>query len=166
MTSIQSNDLNIVWSNPLPMLSVLTPEFFMAQAIREAQAAYDEGEVPVGAVIVHQNRIIARAHNQTEKLQDVTAHAEMLAITSAAGLLGAKYLTDCQIYVSLEPCPMCAAALRWAQVSEVIYGAEDAKNGFMRFGKDMLHPKTRVLYGIREDEAKELMQSFFRQKRK
>jgi tRNA(adenine34) deaminase len=147
------------------MFSALSPDFFMQQALKEAQMAFDEGEIPVGAVIVHQNRIIAKAYNQTEKLQDVTAHAEMLAITSAAGLLGAKYLTDCQIYVTLEPCPMCAAALRWAQISELVYGAEDIKNGFMRFGKELLHPKTKVLYGIHEEEAKRLMQTFFKNRR-
>jgi len=147
------------------MFSALSPDFFMKQALNEAKIAFEEGEVPVGAVVVHQNRIIARAHNQTEKLQDVTAHAEMLAITSAASLLGAKYLTDCQIYVTLEPCPMCAAALRWAQISELIYGAEDMKNGFMRFGKELLHPKTKVLYGIHEVESRNFMQIFFKNRR-
>jgi tRNA(adenine34) deaminase len=147
------------------MLSVLSPEYFMEQALKEAQKAFEEDEVPVGAVIVYQNRIIARAHNQTECLQDVTAHAEMLAITSAASLIGAKYLHDCTIYVSLEPCPMCAAAMRWAQISALVYGAEDEKNGYMRFGNELLHPKTTIQYGVHEQKCRELLKEFFRKKR-
>lgn len=147
------------------MFTVLSPDYFMRQALLEAQKAFEEDEVPVGAVIVYQNRIIARAHNQTEILQDVTAHAEMLAITSAAGFIGSKYLRDCSIFVTLEPCPMCAAAMRWAQIENLYYGAEDLKNGYMRFGNDLLHPKTKISFGICQEEAKDLMQRFFKRLR-
>lgn len=139
--------------------------YFMKQALAEARAAAAEGEVPVGAVVVAAGRIIARAHNQTERLNDVTAHAEMLAITAAAGLLGAKYLTGCRLYVTVEPCVMCAGAIGWAQLSEVIYGASDEKRGFTRFAPDALHPKTAVRKGILETECAAEMQQFFKRRR-
>ncbi len=144
------------------MLSVYSDEFFMKQALNEANKAVEEGEVPVGAVIVVQNTIISRTHNLTERLNDVTAHAEIMAITSAASHLGSKYLPQCTIYVTLEPCPMCAAALHWAQIGRLVYGAEDEKNGYMRFGSHMLHPKTQVAFGVQETACRELLQQFFR----
>ncbi len=147
------------------MLSIQSDEFFMKTAIREAQIAYEKNEVPVGAVVVWNNQIIAKAHNQMESLQDATAHAEMIAITSAANYIGNKYLKECTIYVSLEPCVMCAGALRWSQIQRLCYGASDDKNGFMRFGKELLHPSTEVLYGLLSEECAELMSSFFQQKR-
>lgn len=146
-------------------LSVFSDEHFMRQALREAEKAKDLGEVPVGAVIVSNNQIIARSHNQTEQLNDVTAHAEIVALTAAANYLGSKYLVDCTLYVTLEPCVMCAGALQWAQLDRLVYGAEDEKRGFMRFGKRLLHPKTKVEFGILEAEARQLMQDFFRLKR-
>lgn len=139
--------------------------YFMKQALAEARAAAAEGEVPVGAVVVAAGRIIARAHNQTERLNDVTAHAEMLAITAAAGLLGAKYLTGCRLYVTVEPCVMCAGAIGWAQLSEVIYGASDEKRGFTRFAPQAFHPKTVVRKGILETECAAEMQQFFKRRR-
>ena len=140
-------------------------EFFMQQALREAQTAFDEGEIPVGAVIVGNGTILARAHNNTERLQDVTAHAEMLAFTAAANMLGAKYLTDCTLYVTLEPCPMCAGAAGWTQIGRIVYGASDPKRGFSRLGRDMLHPKTTVEGGLLKEECEALLKSFFQQKR-
>jgi len=137
----------------------------MKQAILEAKKAAEKGEIPVGAVVVCENQIIARAHNQTELLNDVTAHAEMLAITAAADHLGNKYLHDCTLYVTLEPCPMCAGALGWAQFGKIVYGASDDKRGFMIYGKRMLHPKTKVEFGILNEECSELMVDFFAQKR-
>ncbi len=148
------------------MIEVFDDNYFMQQAINEAQLALEKGEVPVGAVIVSQKRIIARAHNQTEILNDVTAHAEMLAITSASSYLGAKYLTDCTMYITLEPCVMCAGALRWAQLSKLVYGASDEKSGFMRIGKELLHPKTTIAFGIKNEECASLMSDFFLAKRK
>lgn len=139
--------------------------YFMKQALAEARAAAAEGEVPVGAVVVAAGRIIARAHNQTERLNDVTAHAEMLAITAAAGLLGAKYLTGCRLYVTVEPCVMCAGAIGWAQLSEVVYGASDEKRGFTRFAPQAFHPKTVVRKGILETECAAEMQQFFKRRR-
>lgn len=143
----------------------MTDEEYMKQAIVEARQAFDEGEIPVGAVIVCGGRVIARAHNQTEMLTDVTAHAEMLAITSAASYLGGKYLTDCTLYVTVEPCVMCAGALGWAQISRVVYGADDDKRGFLRFAPEALHPKAEVTAGILADECAALMKTFFKQKR-
>lgn len=138
----------------------------MKQALAEAEKAREAGEVPVGAVIVCDGRIIARAHNQTEQLTDVTAHAEILAITAASGHLGSKYLQDCTLYVTLEPCVMCAGALAWAQLGRVAYGASDEKKGFMIYGgKHLLHPKTRLEMGIMEAECGLLMSSFFKEKR-
>lgn len=147
------------------MLTVHGDDYFMKQALLEAQKAAEIGEVPVGAVIVCNKQIIARAHNQTQMLQDVTAHAEMLAITAAADYLGSKYLLDCTLYVTLEPCPMCAGALQWAQLSKVVYGASDDSRGFMRYGKEMLHPKTKLEFGIMHEECSVLMKEFFKEKR-
>ena len=140
-------------------------EAFMRRALQEAQAAFDEDEIPVGAVIVCQDKIIARAHNLTEMLCDVTAHAEMQAITSGANMLGGKYLKDCTLYVTVEPCVMCAGALGWAQVSRVVYGASDEKRGYKRYAPSALHPKTTVTSGVLEDECRSLMQDFFARKR-
>lgn len=140
-------------------------EYFMRLAISEAQAAYEEGEIPVGAVIVANGRVIARAHNQTETLRDVTAHAEMLAITSAASMLGGKYLNGCTLYVTVEPCVMCAGALGWAQLSRIVFGAPDEKRGYSTFAPKALHPKTKVTRGVLEKDCKALMQSFFASRR-
>lgn len=140
-------------------------EYYMREALREARAAAAEDEVPIGAVIVSGDRVIARAHNQTEMLHDVTAHAEMLALTAAEEYLGAKYLTGCTLYVTVEPCPMCAGALGWAQVSRIVYGAADPKRGFSLLTGPLLHPKTEVTPGVLADECSELMQEFFRKKR-
>ena len=145
--------------NPFP------DDYFMKQALAEARLAVADDEVPVGAVVVCGDRIISRAHNQTERLNDPTAHAEMLAITSATGALGAKYLTDCRLYVTIEPCVMCAGAIGWAQLAAVIYGAPDEKRGFTRYAPDALHPKTEVRTGILETECAALMKDFFRHKR-
>ncbi len=148
------------------MLTVYSDTYYMQQALKEAQKAYEAGEVPVGAVIVCENRIIARAHNQTEQLTDVTAHAEILAITAASNHLGSKYLADCELFVTLEPCVMCAGALAWAQMGRVVFGASDDKRGFMRYGgKSLLHPKTRLEMGILEEETGALVKAFFREKR-
>ncbi len=140
-------------------------EYFMRLAISEAQAAYEEGEIPVGAVIVANGRVIARAHNQTETLHDVTAHAEMLAITSGASMLGGKYLNGCTLYVTVEPCVMCAGALGWAQLSRIVFGAPDEKRGYSTFAPKALHPKTKVTRGVLEKDCKALMQSFFASRR-
>ncbi|MDR1258784.1 MAG: nucleoside deaminase [Tannerellaceae bacterium] len=139
--------------------------YFMKQALAEAKAAAGEGETPVGAVLVCNNSVIARAHNQTERLNDPTAHAEMLVITSAANLLGAKYLTDCVLYVTLEPCVMCAGAIAWAQVLTLVYGASDPKRGFRQYAPRALHPRAVVRSGIMEQECADLMVSFFRSRR-
>ena len=140
-------------------------EEYMRKALMEAQLAFDEDEIPIGAVIVCQDRIISRAHNLTEMLHDVTAHAEMQAITSGANMLGGKYLKDCTLYVTVEPCVMCAGAIGWAQISRVVYGASDEKRGYRKYAPDALHPKTTVTSGVLEDECKALMQDFFQQKR-
>jgi tRNA(adenine34) deaminase len=140
---------------------MLDDEYFMRQALQEAHQAFDKGEVPVGAVIVSNQRIIARAHNLTEVLTDVTANAEMQAITAAANVKGGKYLTDCTLYVTVEPCPMCAGALRWAQISRVVYGAPDEKRGYSRISSHLLHPKTTVTSGIMVDDCSDLMKHFF-----
>jgi tRNA(adenine34) deaminase len=139
--------------------------YFMKQALVEAQTAADRGEIPVGAVVVCRNRIIARAHNQTELLNDVTAHAEMLAITAAANYLGGKYLDECTLFVTLEPCVMCAGALAWSQVGRLVYGASDEKRGFQRFGKGLLHPKTQVEAGVEAEKCAVLLKAFFLDKR-
>lgn len=146
------------------MNMLLDDGFFMKQALAEAQQAYDEGEIPVGAVVVCRNRIIARAHNMTERLNDVTAHAEMQAITAAASVLGGKYLTDCTLYVTLEPCVMCAGALAWSQIARIVYGAGDEKRGFHLHG-NLLHPKTLLVSGIMEAESMALLQRFFKERR-
>ena len=144
---------------------MMTDIDYMKMALVEAQKAYDEDEVPIGAVIVCKGRVIARAHNLTEMLNDVTAHAEMQAITAAASNIGGKYLTDCTLYVTVEPCPMCAGAIAWAQLSRLVYGAEDEKRGYHRYAPDVLHPKTEVVRGVCADEATALMKKFFASKR-
>lgn len=142
-----------------------TDEEFMRRALQEAQLAYDAGEIPVGAVVVCKGKIISRAHNMTETLSDVTAHAEMQAITSAANLLGGKYLTDCTLYVTVEPCIMCGGAIGWAQISRIVYGAADEKRGYRKYAPQALHPKAEVLGGVLEDECSALMKAFFRKLR-
>lgn len=140
-------------------------ERYMRMALQEARAAFEAGEIPVGAVVVCKDRVVARAHNLTECLGDVTAHAEMQAITSASASLGGKYLTDCTLYVTLEPCVMCAGAIGWSQLSRVVFGAGDDKRGYRRFAPEALHPKTRVESGILADECAALMKSFFKRRR-
>jgi len=140
-------------------------EHYMRQALREAEQAFSADEVPVGAVVVCQGVIIARAHNLTQRLNDVTAHAEMQAITSAAEHLGSKYLKDCTMYITLEPCAMCAGALRWAQLGKLVFGAFDEKSGYRTIGNKLLHPKTDVVGGIMQPECADLMQAFFKKKR-
>ena len=147
------------------MLRVYDDEYFMRQAIAQARLAAATGEIPVGAIVVSNDRILARGHNQTELLSDVTAHAEMIALTAAANHLGDKYLHDCTLYVTLEPCPMCAGALAWSQVSRIVYGASDDKRGFMRFGRELLHPRTKLEFGILNEDCGALMTDFFRSKR-
>ena len=147
------------------MIEPFNDEYFMKKAFSEALQAFEKGEVPIGAVVVAGGKIIARAHNLTETLNDVTAHAEMQAITAAANLLGGKYLNDCVLYVTLEPCVMCAGALAWAQIGKIVYGASDEKRGFKKFAPKSLHPKTEITGGILEIECAELLQEFFRQKR-
>ncbi len=147
------------------MISDNDDEYFMRQALKEAEQAFKQDEVPIGAVIVGGGRILARTHNLTEKLNDVTAHAEMQAITSAAEAIGGKYLDDCAVYVTVEPCPMCAAALRWAQVGRIVFGAFDEKSGYRRIGGVLLHPKTQVTGGVLEPQCADLMKAFFRRKR-
>ena len=143
----------------------MTDEQFMRIALAEARQAADEGEIPVGAVIVAGGSVIARAHNLTERLTDVTAHAEMQAITAAATALGGKYLTDCTLYVTVEPCVMCAGAIAWAQLGRLVYGAPDPKRGYTCFAPDALHPRTTVTSGLLADDCAALMQDFFRRKR-
>jgi len=144
----------------------LNPDvYFMRQALLEAHKAGERDEVPIGAVITCQGRIIARGHNLTETLTDVTAHAEMQAITAAAQFLGGKYLTDCTLYVTVEPCVMCAGALGWSQISRIVYGAADEKRGFARFAPNALHPKTEVISGVLEEECSKLVKDFFKKKR-
>ena len=143
----------------------MTDQEYMQKALIEAKQAFEEGEVPVGAVIVCRDRIIARAHNLTERLTDVTAHAEMQAITAVANALGGKYLTDCTLYVTVEPCVMCAGALAWAQLSRIVYGASDPKRGFSVFAPNALHPRTEVTEGILAEECANLMKDFFQRKR-
>ncbi len=137
----------------------------MRQALVEAQKAFHQNEVPIGAVVVADNRIIARAHNLVETLNDVTAHAEMQAITAAANVLGGKYLIDCTLYVTIEPCPMCAGALGWSQLTRVVYGAADEKRGFSKFSVDVIHPKTTISSGLLAEECAGLMKKFFERKR-
>lgn len=146
-------------------MELFTDEYFMREALKEAQKALDISEVPVGAVVVCRNRVIARAHNQTEKLTDATAHAEMLAITSAANYLGSKYLNECTLYVTLEPCVMCAGALHWVQLQKLVFGAHDVQRGYSLVNSPLLHPKTEVVTGVKANEAKELIDTFFKQLR-
>jgi len=147
------------------MVEPFSDEYFMRKALDEAKAAFAKGEVPVGAVVVAGRKIIARSHNLTETLHDVTAHAEMMALTAAANALGGKYLTDCTLYVTVEPCIMCAGALGWAQTGRIVYGASDEKRGFSHFSKKAIHPKTQIKGGVLEKECSELMTLFFQGKR-
>ena len=157
--------MGISYYNQDDSIDMNPDEYFMKQALQEARQAANRDEVPVGAVIVCQGRIIARGHNLTETLNDVTAHAEMQAITAAAGFLGGKYLTDCTLYVTVEPCVMCAGALGWSQISRIVYGASDEKRGYTRFALHALHPKTEVVMGVLEEECSRLMKEFFKAKR-
>ncbi|WP_264560152.1 nucleoside deaminase [Flavobacterium sp. N2270] len=147
------------------MENIFTDEYFMKKALVEAETAFENGEIPVGAIIVIDNRIIARSHNLTELLNDVTAHAEMQAITSAANFLGGKYLKGCTLYVTLEPCQMCAGALYWSQISKIVFGASDENRGFQKMGTQ-LHPKTQIVSSVLENECADLMRKFFQSKRK
>lgn len=142
-------------------LSIHSDEHFMKEAYKEAQIAYEEGEVPVGAVVVAKNRIIARAHNMVERLNDVTAHAEMLAITSAANTIGGKYLNECTLYVTLEPCAMCGGAMHWSQLKKLVFAAADEKRGCRRVSPSVLHPKTEVVDGVMSEECEALINDFF-----
>jgi tRNA(adenine34) deaminase len=137
----------------------------MAEALREARKAGEEGEIPIGAVVVSRGRIIGSGHNMTERLHDATAHAEMIAVTAATESIGAKYLADCTLYVTVEPCPMCAGALNWSQVGRIVYGAPDPRRGYSLYSPSLLHPKTEVLSGILSEECASLMLDFFREKR-
>ena len=146
------------------MENIFTDEFFMKKALQEAEVAFEKSEIPVGAVIVIDNKVIARTHNLTELLHDVTAHAEMQAITSAANFIGGKYLKDCTLYVTLEPCQMCAGALYWSQISKIVFGAFDENRGYQKMGTQ-LHPKTQVVSGVLEKECGDLMKAFFKSRR-
>jgi len=147
------------------MLSINTDKYFMKEALKEAQIAFDKDEVPVGAVITFDNQIIARAHNLTETLNDVTAHAEMQAFTSATDYIGGKYLQNCILYVTLEPCIMCAGASYWTQIGKIVFGAHDQKRGYSILGKQITHPKTKIIGGIMEEQCAKLLNSFFEKKR-
>jgi tRNA(adenine34) deaminase len=146
-------------------LSVFSDHYYMGEALKEAQKAFEADEVPVGAVVVCDNIIIARAHNLTERLNDVTAHAEMQAFTAAAEYLGGKYLRECTLYVTLEPCVMCAGASQWTQLGKIVFGAADDKRGYSKYANNILHPKTKLVSGIREEECAELLVNFFKNKR-
>jgi tRNA(adenine34) deaminase len=143
-------------------MELYTDEYFMGEALKEARKAFDIGEVPVGAVVVCKNRVIGRAHNQTEKLTDATAHAEMLACTAASNHLGSKYLSECTLYVTLEPCTMCAGALHWVQLQKLVYGASDVQRGYTLVNSPVLHTKTEVIKGVKAVEAKKLIDEFFK----
>lgn len=147
------------------MLTIHTDEYFMKEALKEAQMAFDRDEVPVGAIITYDNQIIARAHNLTETLVDVTAHAEMQAFTSAADYIGGKYLRDCTLFVTLEPCVMCAGASYWTQIGKIVFGAYDSKRGYSRIESAVTHPKTKIIGGVMEEECNKLLVSFFEKKR-
>ena len=147
-------------------MELFTDEYFMREALKEARKALDISEVPVGAVVVCRNRIIARAHNQTEKLTDATAHAEMLAVTAAANHLGSKYLNECALFVTLEPCVMCAGALHWVQLQRLVFGAHDVQRGYNLVSTPLLHPKTQVTTGVKAEESKQLIDTFFKTLRK
>ncbi len=138
---------------------------YMAEALREAKAALEEGEIPIGAVVICHGRIIGKGHNMTERLHDATAHAEMIAITAATEAMGGKYLSDCTLYVTVEPCPMCAGALNWSQIGRIVYGAIDPKRGYSLFSPSLLHPKTQVSAGVLAEECAELITGFFKDKR-
>lgn len=146
-------------------MELYSDEYFMREALKEAQKAFELDEVPVGAIIVADNRIIARGHNLTEQLNDVTAHAEMQSITSAANYIGGKYLIDCTLYVTLEPCVMCAGALYWSHITKVVYGASDDKKGFTKITEPLLHPKTVVTKGVLAEDCSKLLKDFFQKKR-
>ncbi len=141
---------------------LFTDEYFMKKAYQEAELAVDRGEVPVGAIVVSNNQIIAKAHNQVELLKDISAHAEIIALTGAANAIGAKYLTDCTLYVTLEPCVMCAGASYWSQIGRIVIGARDKKRGFNRLSENILHPKTEVKWGVMEEECRQIMIDFFK----
>jgi tRNA(adenine34) deaminase len=143
-------------------MELFTDEYFMREALREARKALEISEVPVGAVVVCRNKIIARGHNQTEKLTDATAHAEMLAVTAAANYLGAKYLSECTLYVTLEPCVMCAGAMHWTQLQRLVYGASDVQRGYSLVTSPLLHPRTEVTKGVKAEECKQLLDTFFK----
>lgn len=147
------------------MIDIFTDEYFMKKALQEAEMAFDKDEIPVGAIVVIDNKVIARSHNLTELLNDVTAHAEMQAITAAANFLGGKYLKDCTLYVTLEPCQMCAGALYWSQISKIVFGASDEHRGYEKMGTQ-LHPKTVVVRGVMANEASDLMKRFFAKRRR
>jgi tRNA(adenine34) deaminase len=146
-------------------MDLYTDEYFMREALKEANKAFEDGEIPVGAVVRCQNKIIARSHNQTERLTDSTAHAEMLAVTAAANYLGSKYLDECTLYVTLEPCVMCAGALHWAQLQKLVYGASDVQRGYSLVSSPLLHPRTEVVKGVSGAESKELIDRFFKRLR-
>ena len=146
-------------------MEMFSEEYFMRKAFQEAEQAFENGEVPVGAIVVSNNKILAKGHNQVELLKDVTAHAEIIALTSAANNLGSKYLNDCTLYVTLEPCVMCAGALYWAQLGKIVYAASDESRGFSKKAKEALHPKTEVISGLMEEESKALLQEFFKSRR-
>lgn len=147
-------------------MEIYSDEYFMRKALDQAEMAAESGEVPVGAIVVCNKQIIAKSYNQTEMLNDVTAHAEMLAITAATNFLGSKYLQNCELFVTLEPCPMCAGAMQWAKLGRLVYGAADDKKGFMTYGKELLHPRTTVAFGLKHMECTHLLQEFFKKKRK
>ncbi len=147
-------------------LTVFDDHYFMKEAFKEAKKASEKGEIPVGAVIVCRNKIIARAHNETELLSDVTAHAEMVAITSASNALGGKYLHECTLFITLEPCVMCAGALAWSQIDKVVIGAPDPDRGFLRLSENILHPKTQIVQGLMKDECSAIVLDFFKALRK
>lgn len=147
------------------MENIFTDEYFMKKALQEAEIAFEKGEIPVGAIIVIDNKVIARSHNLTEMLNDVTAHAEMQSITAAANFIGGKYLKNCTLYVTIEPCQMCAGALYWSQISKIVFGATDDQRGYQKLGTQ-LHPKTTVISGVLAEEAANLMRRFFAEKRK
>lgn len=147
------------------MENILNDNYFMTQALKLAQQAYDEDEIPVGALVVCENKIIGKGYNQTERLTDVTAHAEMLALTAAFSALNSKYLKECTLYVTLEPCVMCAGALYWSQISRIVFGAYDEKRGYQRLNPEIIHPKTEIISGVMAQESEQLMKKFFQAKR-
>jgi len=147
------------------MIEVYTDAYFMKKAYEEALIAGEGGEIPIGAIVVCRNRIIAKAHNQTEILKDVTAHAEVLAITAASNYLGSKFLDDCEMYVTLEPCLMCAGAIKWSRIGKLVYAASDDKSGFMNYGKEVLHRSTKLEFGVMHDECSQIVKDFFAKRR-